>query len=116
MPDQEFTFQNAYCEISNLHRGGAPAAQVMKGPERSNAVLRNTKNALDGGGHGSNDVRVKHRGHDVVRRKFRWFHHVGDGPAGCDFDFLGDALRTNVERSEERRVGKEGRSRWSPCP
>src|SRR3989304_1624272 len=25
------------------------------------------------------------------------------------------AVRFIVERSEERRVGKEGRSRWSPC-
>src|SRR2546430_14373981 len=30
-----------------------------------------------------------------------WIHEVGSGV-------------TNVERSEERRVGKEGRSRWAP--
>ena len=28
--------------------------------------------------------------------------------------FVGGGVRGSVDRSEERRVGKEGRSRWSP--
>ena len=34
------------------------------------------------------------------------------------FPFVGAliGLTVGIMRSEERRVGKEGRSRWSPCP
>src|SRR3989442_13449178 len=35
-----------------------------------------------------------------------------DGPVGWEYDLLVDGQR--VVRSEERRVGKECRSRWSP--
>ena len=36
------------------------------------------------------------------------------GGFSCDADRLAEALSANNMRSEERRVGKECRSRWSP--
>src|SRR2546426_12738933 len=33
---------------------------------------------------------------------------------GTLISFIGTAISQNVARSEERRVGKEGRSRWAP--
>ena len=41
-----------------------------------------------------------------------WAHH-GMFAAGEDFDLTFGLMHT-AERSEERRVGKECRSRWSP--
>src|SRR5690606_41884206 len=41
------------------------------------------------------------------------FAKNGDGPCREEYERLGDSLGKQ-ERSEERRVGKECRSRWSP--
>src|ERR1035441_8319262 len=38
----------------------------------------------------------------------------GDGTVTVEMQFLADVELICEERSEERRVGKEGRSRWSP--
>src|SRR2546430_10959420 len=51
---------------------------------------------------------------DVVLQKLRWFR-LGDGVSDRQWqDTLGVLEVAGGERSEERRVGKEGRSRWSP--
>ena len=43
-----------------------------------------------------------------TRWKFSWI------PLGGYVKFFGDGPEANRSRSEERRVGKECRSRWSP--
>src|SRR3954464_5933876 len=40
--------------------------------------------------------------------------HGGSYVDGIHFTFAGGQVRSLVARSEERRVGKEGRSRWAP--
>ena len=45
-----------------------------------------------------------------------WERHVYmiDMWNGLEGDYSGDGVVDQADRSEERRVGKEGRSRWSP--
>src|SRR3990167_4031748 len=46
-----------------------------------------------------------------------WYHKQGvEGMVRLVQDYLPGALPPSELRSEERRVGKEGRSRWSPDP
>src|SRR2546426_12090607 len=45
---------------------------------------------------------------------FEVMEQVSLAPVGSERDLATDHARAGVERSEERRVGKECRSRWSP--
>ena len=58
----------------------------------------------------------------VTTRTLRWYDQIGllkpSRVAESGYRYYGgaevDRLQDNLYRSEERRVGKEGRSRWSP--
>ena len=52
----------------------------------------------------SDDIEINIAG---IKRAFEPFLIFGDGPTDA-------VMANNDERSEERRVGKECRSRWSP--
>src|ERR1041385_5916991 len=46
--------------------------------------------------------------------KSRLFDHCLASPSMHAFFIIGNLVKVNLTRSEERRVGKECRSRWSP--
>src|SRR2546430_17728256 len=79
---------------TTLFRSGLGERQVGRGVDRGE-LGRGVV-----GGVGVEHARGRARGVGDVR-----------GPRGVDLHHEGDRL---VGRSEERRVGKEGRSRWSP--
>ena len=49
----------------------------------------------------------------IARTHKQWGVHIDAAPGGVDIDAV-HRVRNAARRSEERRVGKECRSRWSP--
>src|SRR3712207_9005212 len=66
-------------------------------------------------GPGGGGVRGGAEDADAARRRFDavGFEDFPDG-GWCEFDGQGGEFAVDAARSEERRVGKECRSRWSP--
>src|SRR2546430_16404803 len=68
-----------------------------------------------GGPSGTTDKTVDTRQDGVsVKVQTKQVTYTVDGKTYDDPAQLPPEVRARVERSEERRVGKEGRSRWSP--
>src|ERR1051326_3889822 len=78
-------------ELASPH--GTPLMNPLKRPERAKEL-----------------VAELWRAREFVRRGER--HFVGD--RRYDLQFISDGFASRIDRSEERRVGKECRSRWSP--
>ena len=67
-------------------------------------------------GHTNRQKRMSYSGRAQIKRKeFVWTFNQMPGTYSKDSGAtLGSVMRDVLKRSEERRVGKECRSRWSP--
>ena len=85
---------------------------LLTGDEHASHGIKAAESLLRATGHGSPEgpwVPVGAGVHTATT----WFGAVGQG-ARVELTAVGDAMNTTAPRSEERRVGKECRSRWSP--
>src|SRR2546423_15654439 len=89
--------------------------------ERLDEVRVRIAAAVVRGGHGQEVTIVavtKTHGPDAARAAYEsGIHDVGENKVQEALKKMGDVevpVRWHLIRSEERRVGKEGRSRWSP--
>src|SRR5256885_3524158 len=89
---------------------GATFAAPEDIPERESIDEdRSNVGGEDFAGHDERDDRNQNRAHVVVVESLKGSEQCAADAAGAD-----DADHGRIARSEERRVGKECRSRWSP--